>query len=47
MAIVNDGGHLTAYAHLDRLRMFSRRHALRKAYTAAITATDSGAYGEG
>ena len=47
MAIVDDSGNIMAYAHMDRLRLFSRRHAIRKAYTAAIIGTDSGAYGEG
>lgn len=46
MAIVDDAGQMVAYAQMDRLRMFPRRHAFRKAYTAAITGQDSGAYGE-
>ena len=46
MTIVDEAGNLVAYAQLDKLRMFSRRHSPRKAYTAAITGTDSGAYGE-
>ena len=32
-----------AYQTLDNLRLFSRRHALRKAYTAAVLGTDTGA----
>ena len=43
MAIVDDSGNLMAYAKLDNLRLFSRRHAIRKAYTAAILGTDTGA----
>ena len=29
--------------YVDNLRIFSRRHALRKAYTAAVLGTDTGA----
>jgi len=43
MAIVDAAGNLEAYAKLDNLRIFSRRHALRKAYTSAVLGTDSGA----
>lgn len=43
MAIVDSAGNLEAYAKMDNLRIFSRRHALRKAYTAAVMGTDSGA----
>ncbi len=32
-----------AYAKMDNLRIFSRRHALRKAYTSAVLGMDSGA----
>ena len=42
MAIVDAAGNLVAYATMDNLRLFSRRHAVRKAYTAAITGADSG-----
>jgi uncharacterized protein GlcG (DUF336 family) len=31
---------------MDNLRIFSRRHALRKAYTSAIVGMDSGAHAE-
>jgi glc operon protein GlcG len=41
MAIVDDAGNLTAYAKMDNLRLYSRRHAIRKAYTAAIFGMDS------
>ena len=46
MAIVDDSGNIMAYAQMDKLRLFSRRHAIRKAYTAAIIATDTGAHAE-
>src|SRR5688572_9217172 len=46
MAIVDDAGLLIAYQQMDRLRLFTRRHAIRKAYTAAITGMNSGAFGE-
>ena len=46
MAIVDAAGNLEAYAKMDNLRMFSRRHALRKAYTAAIMGGDTGANAE-
>ena len=42
-AIVDAAGNLEAYAKMDNLRIFSRRHALRKAYTAAVLGVDSGA----
>ena len=43
MAIVDAAGNLEAYAKMDNLRIFSRRHALRKAYTSAVLGIDSGA----
>jgi uncharacterized protein GlcG (DUF336 family) len=46
MAIVDDAGILIAYQQMDNLRLFTRRHAIRKAYTAAITGMNSGAFGE-
>jgi len=46
MAIVDDAGNLLAYVQLDNLRLFARRHAIRKAYTAAITGMNSGAHAE-
>mgnify|MGYP000885089449 FL=1 len=42
-AIVDAAGNLEAYAKMDNLRMFSRRHALRKAYSAAVLGIDTGA----
>src|ERR671923_153047 len=46
MAIVDDTGNLVAYIKMDNLRLFSRRHALRKAYTAAIVGMDTGAHAQ-
>ncbi len=46
IAIVDSTGNLLAYAQTGALRLFSRRHAIRKAYTAAIMATDTGANGK-
>ena len=43
MAIVDATGNLEAYAKMDNLRIFSRRHAIRKAYTSAVMGLDSGA----
>lgn len=43
MAIVDAAGNLEAYAKMDNLRIFSRRHAIRKAYTSAVMGSDSGA----
>ena len=36
MAIVDSTANLLAFSTMDNLRVYSRRHALRKAYTAAI-----------
>jgi len=46
MAIVDAAGNLEAYAKMDNLRIFSRRHAQRKAYTSAVMGVDSGAHAE-
>src|SRR5436190_2012455 len=46
MAIVDDAGIMLAYQQMDGLRLFTRRHAIRKAYTAAITGMNSGKFGE-
>jgi uncharacterized protein GlcG (DUF336 family) len=45
IAIVDDVGLLVAYQQMDGLRLFTRRHAIRKAYTAAVTGMNSGAFG--
>jgi uncharacterized protein GlcG (DUF336 family) len=42
MCIVDATGNLEAYAKMDNLRIFSRRHAHRKAYTAAVMGMDTG-----
>jgi len=41
MCIVDATGNLEAYAKMDNLRIFSRRHAQRKAYTAAVMGMDT------
>jgi uncharacterized protein GlcG (DUF336 family) len=46
IAIVDDAGNLKAYAAMDEVRLFARRHALRKAYTAAVVGMDSAAHAE-
>jgi uncharacterized protein GlcG (DUF336 family) len=46
MAIVDDTGILLAYQQMDGLRMFTRRHAIRKAYTAAIAGMNTSAFAE-
>lgn len=45
IAIVDSTGNLLAYAQTGHLRLFSRRHAIRKAYTAAVMGTDTGSNG--
>jgi uncharacterized protein GlcG (DUF336 family) len=47
MAIVDEAGNMVAYSQMDNLRMFARRHCVRKAYTAAIVGADTAAHGEG
>jgi hypothetical protein len=46
IAVVDDAGNLKAYIAMDNVRLFARRHALRKAYTAAIVGMDSGVHAE-
>ncbi len=46
IAIADSTGNLLAYAQTGNLRLFSRRHAIRKAYTAAVMATDTGKNGQ-
>jgi uncharacterized protein GlcG (DUF336 family) len=41
MAIVDASGNLEAFAKMDGARVFTRRHAVRKAYTAAILGMDT------
>ena len=46
MCIVDATGNLEAYAKMDNLRIFSRRHAQRKAYTSAVMGMDTVAHAE-
>ena len=46
IAIVDEAGNLLAYAKTGPLRLFSRRHAIRKAYTAAIMGMDTGVHAQ-
>jgi uncharacterized protein GlcG (DUF336 family) len=46
IAIADSSGNLLAYAQTGHLRLFSRRHAIRKAYTAAVMGVDTGANGQ-
>jgi len=46
IAIVDDAGNLLAYAKTGHMRLFGRRHAFRKAYTAAIMGMDTGAHAQ-
>lgn len=46
IAIADSSGNLLAYAQTGALRLFSRRHAIRKAYTAAVMAADTGSNGK-
>jgi len=46
IAIADSTGNLLAYAQTGHLRLFSRRHAVRKAYTAAVMGADTGANGK-
>ena len=46
MCIVDAAGNLEAYAKMDNLRMFSRRHAQRKAYTSAMLGMDTVTHAE-
>ena len=41
MAIVDASGNLEAFAKMDGARVFTRRHAVRKAYTAAVMGIDT------
>lgn len=46
MAVVDEAGIMIAYQQMDGLRLFTRRHAIRKAYTAAVSGMNSGDFGE-
>ncbi|MBM3942471.1 MAG: heme-binding protein [SAR202 cluster bacterium] len=46
IAIVDDQGALLSYARMDGCRANPQTFAIRKAYTAAMSGSDSGAYAE-
>lgn len=46
IAIVDDSGNLLSYARMDHCRTNPQTFAIRKAYTAALSGQDSGAYAE-
>lgn len=46
IVIVDSTGNLLAYNQTGHLRLFSRRHAIRKAYTAAIMGMDTSAHAQ-
>ena len=46
IAIVDDQGGLLSYARMDGCRANPQTFAIRKAYTAAMSGADSGAYAE-
>jgi uncharacterized protein GlcG (DUF336 family) len=46
IAIVDDSGNLLTYARMDGCRTNPQTFAVRKAYTAAMSGSDSGAYAE-
>ena len=46
MAIVDAAGNMEAFAKMNSARVFTRRHAVRKAYTAAILGINSGDWGQ-
>ena len=45
MAIVDASGNMEAFAKMNNARVFTRRHAVRKAYTSAILGMNSGDWG--
>ncbi len=44
MAIVDAAGNLEAFAKMDNARLFTRRHAVRKAYSAAVLGINTTAW---
>lgn len=46
IAIVDDAGNLLAFAKTGHMRLFGRRHSIRKAYSSAILGMDTGAHAE-
>ena len=45
IAVVDASGNMEAFAKMDHARVFTRRHAVRKAYSAAILGINSGDWG--
>ena len=41
IAIVDEAGLMVAYHQMDNVRLYARRHAFRKAYTAAVMGMDT------
>jgi len=46
LAIVDASGNMEAFSKMDHARVFTRRHAVRKAYTAAVLGINSRDWGE-
>ena len=46
LAIVDASGNMEAFAKMDHARVFTRRHAVRKAYTAAVLGINSRDWGD-
>ncbi len=46
VSIVDDAGNMVAYSQMDNVRLYARRHAFRKAYTASVMGMDTGPHGE-
>lgn len=46
MAIVDAAGNLEAFAKMDNARLFTRRHAVRKAYSAAVLGIKTSAWAD-
>jgi len=46
MAIVDAAGNMEAFAKMDNARLFTRRHAVRKAYSAAVLGIKTSAWAE-
>ena len=44
LAIVDSAGNLEAFAKMDNASLFTRRHAIRKAYSAAILGINTSAW---
>ena len=45
IAIVDEAGLMVAYHQMDNVRLYARRHAFRKAYTAAVMGMDTSTNG--